>query len=376
VRKPAVFFPIVLAFGARLGLAPRLDPMKHRALFPFSLAILTNRSATKRICKVLALALWLSGTAHFAFAQSTCQQPNPVPTDPTRTIIPVHFNATTGDITVGSKTYCGANPGFHLLALQRQPDKSHLDAPDMVLDQNYTDAASLTGALQRIRQTPGNPMVMVNAVGNYGFHISDVAQALTNFGAYPDLQIPITMPFIFVGIGDGNPNTALQRGYSTRELDGYLAQDSNGNYAFIRTDYVRYDITTDGTIKIGNKSYPVAAAYKPYCDAAASDSLHLLVVDRESPDVGIANNAYCTGQNPSRLGDMAKDLTGVAAEGELVFIATNGHPIPADWNFGTDGDARVYPLAQQIARRGGYFETMVYLTPNDRLPLRALLCRF
>jgi hypothetical protein len=375
VRKPAVFFPIVLAFGARLGLAPRLVPMKHRALFPFSLAIVTNRRAAKRICKgttaVLALALWLSGTAHSAFGQSTCQQPNPVPTDPMHTIIPVHFNASTGDITVGSKTYCGANPGFHLLALLRQPDNSHLDAPDTVLDQNYTDAASVASALQTILQTPGNPIVMVNAVGDYKFYISDVAQALTSFGAYQDLaQIPVTGSFIFVGIGGGNPNTALQRGFSTRDIDGYLAPDSNTNYAFIQTDYVRYDITTDGTIKIGSKSYPVAAAhYNPLCDAAASDSFHLVIVDRESPDRVFNDGAYCTRQNPLRLLDMATDLRGVTGVNELVFIATNGHPIPADWNFGTDGDVRVYSLAHEIARLGGYWETMVYLTPNDTYSL-------
>lgn len=352
--------------------------MKHRALFPLSFAILTNRRATRRICKgatvVLAFALCLSGTAQAAFGQSTCQQPNPPATDPMRTIIPVHFNVSTGDITVGSKTYCGVNPGFHLLALQRQPDNSHLDAPETVSDQNYTDAASVTSALQTILQKPGNPMVMVNAVGNYGFRISDVAEALTNFGAYPDLaQATVTAPFIFVGIGGGQPNTALQRGFSTRELDGYLAQDANTNYAFIRTDYVRYDITTDGTIKIGNKSYKVAAATnKQNCDAAASDSFHLLVVDREFPDGVVADNAYCTRQNPSSLQLMVNDLAGMMSKGEvgeLFFIVTNGHPIPTDWNFGTDGDARVYPLAQQIAKLGGYWETMVYLTPNDTCSL-------
>ena len=54
-----------------------------------------------------------------------------------------------------------------------------------------------------------------------------------------------------------------------------------------------------------------------------------------------------------------------ANEGLLLFLASNGHPIPSNWNFGSDGDARVYPFAQLIAKLGGYFETVVYLTPAD-----------
>jgi hypothetical protein len=121
---------------------------------------------------------------------------------------------------------------------------------------------------------------------------------------------------------------------------------------------------------MGQKTYKAAAAgYKPGCDAAASNSFHLLVVDRESPDVVLADNTYCTTQNPELLRGMATDLSGVRSDGELVFIATSGSPIPADWNFGTDGDARVYLLAQQMARLGGYFETMVYLTASDKYSL-------
>ena len=56
-------------------------------------------------------------------------------------------------------------------------------------------------------------------------------------------------------------------------------------------------------------------------------------------------------------------------EGLLIFIASNGHPIPANWNFGTDGDGRFYPLAQEVAKLGGYWETIVYLTPSDTFSL-------
>ncbi|MBV9268435.1 MAG: DUF3824 domain-containing protein, partial [Acidobacteriaceae bacterium] len=316
-----------------------------------------------------AFALCLAAAAPSAFAD--CPQPAAPPaTDPLHTIIPVHFDASTGDITVGSKTYCGANPGFHLLALQRQPDINNLDAPDMLWDQTYTDAASVNNALKQILTLGGGPIVMVNAVGSYGITLSSVAKGLTPYGAWPDLQvINGALPFIFIGNGGRNPQTALQRGGSTRPVDGYLAQDSSSNYAFIQTDFVQYDITTDGTIKVRNKTYEAAnAGYKQACDAAASNSFHLVIVDRESLNT-LVDNVYCTGQHPSVLGSMATDLSGVTGEGQLVFIASNGHPIPADWNFGTDGDARVYPLAQQMARLGGYWETMVYLTPNDTYTL-------
>lgn len=317
---------------------------------------------------LVAFTLCFAGTAQHGFGQSTIQS-----TDPLRTIIPVNFDPASGGITIGSTLYKGANPGLHLLAINREQDPGHLDAPDILLDETYTDAASVMSALQTIKQTYTYPtaMVMINAVGSYNIALSSIAGALNDFGAYPDLQgVQQPIPFIFIGTGGANPKTAFQRGFSTRGISGYLAPDSNSNYAFLQTDFVHYDVAVDGTITVGAASYKAADAnYKPGCDAAASDSFHLLVVDRESPDVMLADNTYCTGQHPEWLGWMARDLSGVTGENSLVFIATKGHPIPPDWNFGTNGDARVYPLARQFARLGGYFETGVYLTPNDTYSL-------
>jgi hypothetical protein len=351
--------------------------MKYRSPLSVPLVISTDRVVSKRMGKsvtaALAFTLYLAAAAPSAFGQSTCPQPvAPPATDPLHTTIPVHFDASTGDITVGSKTYCGQNPGFHLLALQRQPDSSHLDAPDMLLDQTYTDAASANSALQQISGTGGGPLVMVNAVGGYGIFLSDVAKRLKPFGAYPDLQlINAAPPFIFIGNAGRNAQTALQRGSSTFPLDGYLAQDSNNNYTFTQTDFVRYDIATDGTIKIGRTTYDVASSYKPGCTGDASNSFHLVVVDRESLQPWNINNTYCTAQNDVEITRLVGDISAhlVSNESVLVFLASNGHPIPANWNFGTDGDARFYPLAQQIVKLGGYWETMVYLTPNDTYSL-------
>ena len=75
---------------------------------------------------VLALSFCVAG-AHSALGQTTS-------TDPLRTIIPVRFDGSNGDIKIGSTTYKGNNPGFHLVALRRQPNRNHLDAPDVVVD--------------------------------------------------------------------------------------------------------------------------------------------------------------------------------------------------------------------------------------------------
>jgi hypothetical protein len=278
-----------------------------------------------------------------------------------------------GDISVGSTVYKGTNPGFHVLVISRAVVPGRLNAPQILLDQSYTDSASVNSALQNITQTYLNPtpMVIVNAVGNYAFPISAVADALAKFGADGDLApIIFTAPLTFIGTGGANPKTARQRGYGSREISGYLATDSNNNYAFIQTDYVHYDIGVDGTITVGKKQYQAAdAGYKVSCDAAASDSFHLLVVDRESPDSVLFDNVYCTGQHPENLNTMAGDVSTLNNEGQLIFIATNGHPIPADWNFNTGGDLRGLALARQIVRLGGYYETIMYLSPTDTYSL-------
>lgn len=336
-----------------------------------------TRISCGRLCKrasaLLAFALCIAASGSSVFGQTPAPPTTDprIPTEPMHTVIPLHLDPAAGDIKVGRTTYHGANPGLHLLALKRQQGEV-LDTPDLIQDQVFTDANSANAFLQNVLAKNSDALLIANGVGNYGVALSAIAKNLEQFGAQVDLEQNGDAPlFIFIGNGGRNKGGALQRGYSTRAIDGYLATDSNGNYTFIQTDYLRYDITTDGTVKIAAKTYPVAnASYKyPGCDAAASNSFHLVVVNRESPGTLLADNAYCTGNNPTHLGAMATDLKGVASEGDLVFIATNGHPIPPDWNFGTDGDGRVYPLAEQMPRFGGFFETMVYLTPNDTYSL-------
>jgi hypothetical protein len=149
-------------------------------------------------------------------------------------------------------------------------------------------------------------------------------------------------------------------------LDGYLAADPYGNFKFIQPDYVRYDVTTDGTVTIGTKSYKVAS--NTIC--GGSNSFHLLVVDRETPSNPLSDNTYCTAASDAEIARLIADIgTLVTNEGQLAFLASNGHPIPANWNFGTDGDARIYWLGVAVANLGGYWETMAYLTPTDTYTL-------
>ena len=58
-----------------------------------------------------------------ASVRSTPAQTTNSPTDPIRIDRSRAFDGSNGNITIGGTTYKGANPGFHLVALKRQPDR-------------------------------------------------------------------------------------------------------------------------------------------------------------------------------------------------------------------------------------------------------------
>lgn len=326
------------------------------------------------VAALLTLALCLSVNTSSAFGQTTVPGN---PADPTRTIIALHLDATTGAITVGNTTFPGQT-GMHVLALRRQPQLPPLpqDMPAVIEDSVFTDAGSLTQFLDGLRNDPGtrDALIIMNGVGNYGFFVADVAASLGNFGGQADLEgVNISTPFIFIGNGGLGKGGAFQRGGSTRPVDGYLTPDSNRNYKFIQPDYISYDITTDGTIKIGTKTYTAANAQRriinnrDICDSAASNSLHLLIVDRESPDTVITDRVYCTGADLSYAGTLAIDLRPevVTNENLLVFIASNGKPVGPTLSFGATGDMNMTALGVAIDLLGGYYETLIYMGTND-----------
>lgn len=299
--------------------------------------------------------------------------------EPLKTVVPVTINPVTDSITVGTAEYAGTNPGVNLIALKRQPNSEQLDTPVLLGHEVFTDAADVNDFLQRIlsNSETADAVLILNAAGNYGFALNDIAKNLEKFGSASDIEgVGDPIDFVFVGNGGLHSAGAHQSGYDSRTMSGYLARDSNGNYTFIQTDYVKYDLLVngtgtggDGTINIGANSYTVAGSGK-LATCTDSNGFHVVAVDREVPANVIGNESYCTAQADSEITHLIADLKKlVGDESKLVCIASFGHPIPSNWNFGTIGDGRIYPLAQLIAQFGGYFETGVYLTPNDTFSL-------
>ena len=156
----------------------------------------------KAATAVLTFTLYLAANAHSALGQTSVPAQ---PTEPTHKVIPVHLDATTGDIQVGRTTYSGANPGLHLLALKRQPDSDQQDTADLIEDQTFTDANSANQFLQNVLANTGDAMVIANGVGNYGVPLKALAMNLELFGAQVDLeQVTNAIPFILIGNGGRN----------------------------------------------------------------------------------------------------------------------------------------------------------------------------
>ena len=311
----------------------------------------------------LACTLWFAASTHSAFGQTTDPA---IPTEPVHTAIPIHLDATSGNIKVGNKTYAGANNAMHLLALKRQPqaDPNQQDTAAVIMDQVVTDGGSAQTFLQTALANTSDALVIANGVGSYNFQVSAIAANLLAYGGQVDLGGAGSGSFIFIGNGTLNKGGAFQRGGSTVNIDGYLALDSNSNYKFIQTDYVRYDINpANGTITIGGAAYTAAASVNSCTGGDTSNSFRLVVVDRETLALS-ANNSYCTTQ-AGQFDSLKNDLGSLNSESQLVFIGTNGRPIPSGWTM----SGSTIPLGAPIVNLGGYAETILYLTPNDTYSL-------
>jgi hypothetical protein len=300
-----------------------------------------------------------------------------------RTIIPVHFDASRGDITIGATTYPGNLPGFHLVAMKRQPNTNHLAAPDVLVNANLNSVNAVRAALNGLKTSNPDAMIMMNTPGGFhGVPLIGIGPELLEFGATTELSaFEYAAPFSFIGSGGRAQGTApLQRVGGTRPITGYLAPDSNGNYAFIQTDFVRYDIQLNGDITVGTKTYTAANSYRcnrtiSGCalDCNGQNAFHLVIVDREDPTKTYADNTYCTGASDGEIQRLIGDLSVLTSnqtdESRLVLLGSSGKPIPAGSDFGTNGDARFVSLGRQIRQLGGYWETIAYLTPNDTFSL-------
>lgn len=324
-------------------------------------------SRRRRVTTILASAVLCIASVFPSHGQTTPT----TPTRPTRTLIPVSLNATTGDITIGATLYKGAVGGFHIVAISRQPNRNNLESATLIFDTIFKDSASVNTALTNLKTSNPGAMILVNAVGNYGFGLGEVAEQLISYGSDEENNGLPTLDFVFVGIGGARQGSALlQRGYSSLPVSAYLAEDNNASYTLFKTDFLRYDLALNGDITIGTKNYPFVGA-PGSCQTPGG--FQLLVVNREDPTNIRWRQNYCTAQAQSEINALVGDLNFVTNngnnEGLLVFLASNGSPIPSNWSFGTNGDARFVGLRQTIHNLGGLGETIMYMTPTDTYSL-------
>lgn len=299
--------------------------------------------------------------------QKVCAQSS----EPLKVVVPVTVDAQNGGITVGKTKYSpSATPGMQVIVLNRQPDITNPGSPVLIGNRTFTDAASANQFLESVLAATPDALILVCGVSGYNFAPADLAANLENFGADKVIEIyRQTWPFVLIGNGGLAPGSAHQLlvtdwvNPSPPIMSGSLAVDSNGNYTFIQTDYLTYDIGIDGTIKIGSTTY---AAPNP-CPGA--NSLNLVIVKSESPDKLLEYKIYCTTESDQYFTELTNLLSSYQDTNYLIFIASSGHPIPANWSFGADGDARALLLGPMITNFGGYWETIAYMTPNDTYAL-------
>jgi hypothetical protein len=319
----------------------------------------TRNPARPGFPSVIIAAAVAIGSVFPASAQSS--------TDPIRTIVPVTMD-TDGSITVGSTKYPGG--AFQIVLVRRQPNRTALDSPTVLFHDSLTSASDVNSKLLALKTQYPDAMLLINSQGwATPFPISSIANTLVqNFGAGTEIQGAAGISFVFVGIaGQAQGAYSLQRAGVTHPVSAYLAPDSNGNYAFLRTDFIRYDLQLNGDITIGKTTYTVAGSNRPGCNG--QNAFHLVVVDAIDPSKLLTNNSYCTASSDAQIAQMLADMSGIRSEGVLVFVASNGKPIPNNWNYQTNGDPRLYDLARYMGGLGGYFETFSYLSPNDTYSL-------
>jgi hypothetical protein len=286
-----------------------------------------------------------------------------------------------GRITVGNQIYNPTqNAGIHIVTLQRQPVLiGKAPVPIVIADHTFTTGEQVSNYLQSVK--PDGDIVLVSAFGNAPVEISTFAKDLEGFGATNEFENIGELNFTFAG------NGGLQQGQAHQaalvDLNGYLAQDSNKNYLFIQPDHVRFDLTTDGTIKIIT-GFEFAAdgsinfTFNPYtkesggCSSSAG-GVTLAVLDRGNPqDNALVKDtrAYCTNtgdgnQDETQLNALATDLGKYSQdEGALVFLASWGSPVVKPF-----GDPAVTAVAFQVRQLGGYYETFADLGPKDTYTL-------
>ena len=293
--------------------------------------------------------------AHNAYPQA--EQPTP-------NLVAVSLNAVTGAISVGNQLYSpSTTPSLNIVALTRQSNLAQRGNVKLIANQTAINAAAANEFLQDILANNPDAILVLNAVGDYGFALNQIAKNLERFGAFTDIEaVGHVIPFTFVGSGGLAIGQAHQTSSSSLNTAGYFAQDSNGNYTFIQPDYRKFNLANDGTISIGLATYPSGT-----CSYVG---FHVVVVPRDAPESApLWNKLYCNAD----LVSVAQDLQGqgtnkhdfTSDESALVFLTTV-RPLPAyDWF----NSAAAASLGKAFAKLGGYYETIGYSNNNDTYAL-------
>jgi hypothetical protein len=258
----------------------------------------------------------------------------------------------------GVKYNCGDGTlsGVNIVSFYRKPVLDAEKRPMLELyEAAYIHTDTGTG-FQKVKEfldqllSPGAPsdlLVIVSSMGRDGGSpgqpLSIIAPELEAFGATKEFESIdyYEFTFSFIGIKKAMKGEGYQAGgdgtfkdnTNSWSLNGYLATDSSGNYAFFQPDYVQFDLKpANGEVKIGSQDY----------SAPGSNGIRVRVVDRANPEQMYSDNVYAVGNLPEDLGQKG--------EGELYFIVSVGQAFNSP---GSEAQARD---ALKLARLGGTYE--------------------
>jgi hypothetical protein len=263
----------------------------------------------------------------------------------------------------GNSYHCtdGLLSGFNIVSFNRVPVTDADGWPTLKL-YDYKTIHTDAGALKPVKdyldllldnsKAPKDLLIIVSSLGRDGGPLWDIAPELEKFGAtkefesigYPDFT------FSFVGIKNAKIGEGYQVGgdgifkgnMSSWSLNGYLATDSSGKYAFFQPDYVQFGLDpARGKITIGAEEYTTPG----------SNGIRVRVVDRANPENMYSDNVYAVGGLPEDLGQKG--------EGELYLIVSVGDPFST-----SASDARARD-ALKLARLGGTYELYANARAGD-----------
>lgn len=284
------------------------------------------------------------------------------------TLIPVEtFHSESGKygIKVGDNFYSQseqlAGTGVQILVLDRK-------TLEYVNFQAFPGGSNPAAAIGAFLNAVDNTRIVIisSAVAGTGFAVSGIARSLESLGGTNEFRgiNDAGFTFSFIGIKGLTQGQAYQVGGGSH--NGYFAQDSQSNYAFIQTDYVVFEITpskdvnTPSAIKIGgNQTFTSAPA------PGALGGFLLVVVDRATlqPIFSDTYHTFMNTDSSSEEDRLATQLQQyVDIENVLVFLTTYGSP----HNGYTPNFA---DIARYATNLGGTYEALYNLNAGDTYSL-------